>query len=103
MGKTLPFRLNDANMLSRVRSIAADTSRIFIEKHAKARMRKRRISITQIYECLRKGHLTESAHIAMRGGWKCTMTYRWAGDEISVPLVIEQDEKGDWIAVITVF
>lgn len=103
MAKTLPFKMNDTNMLRIIREIAEDTSRVFILKHAKERMRQRKISQTQVYSCLRKGSIVEPAHLSIYGDWKCTMQYRYAGDEINVSVALEREENGDYLAVITVF
>jgi len=98
-----PFPLNDVNMLRVIRQLAKDTSKIFILPHAKKRMKQRKISLTQIYECLRKGIIYESAHPTIKGDWKCTLQYLHAGDDVRVTASIEGGAQGDWIAVITVF
>jgi len=103
MEQPLPFKMNDANMLRIIREIAEDTSRVFIVKHAKKRMRERKISQTQVYMCLRKGNVVEPAHLTIYGDWKCTLQYRYAGDEINVSVALEREENGDYLAVITVF
>jgi len=103
MAQPIPLRLNDANMLRLIRTIAEETGNIFITRHAKARMKQRRISQTQVYACLRQGVISESAHEDLGGDWKCTLAHRHAGDEIHVAAAIRKDENGDWIAVVTVF
>ena len=103
MPKPVQLPLNDANMLRIVRKLAQDTANVFIEPHAKKRMRERKITRTQVYACLRSGVVEESAHENIRGNWKCTLRHHHAGDLVRVTAVIEKDEDGDWIAVITVF
>ncbi len=104
MEKPTPLPINDPNMLRIIRQIAEDTSNIYLLPHAKKRMSQRKISLSQIYSCLRKGIIYESAHIDLKGDWKCTLTQLNAGDEIHVSAVIKCcDESGKWIAVITVF
>ena len=103
MASPLPLKLNDANMLQRVREIAKDTANIFFEPHAKKQMKKRKITPSQIYACLRHGVIDEPGHLNIRGNWKCTLRHIHAGDEVKVVTVIERDENGDWIAVVTVF
>ncbi len=103
MGDPIPLPLNDGNMLRIIRELAADTANVFIEPHAKRRMRERRITRTQIYACLRQGVIDEHAHENIRGNWKCTLRHHHAGDLVRVTAAIEKDEAGDWIAVVTVF
>jgi len=103
MAVPLPLKLNDANMLNLVRGIAKDTVNVSIEPHAKKRMKQRKITQTQVYDCLRHGVICEAAHLNIRGNWQCTLQRRNAGDEVRVAVVIEKDDAGDWIAVVTVF
>jgi len=95
--------MNDATLLRIIRGIAKDTSRIFIVRHARQRMRERKISMSQVYRCIRKGHITEPAHLTIHGAWKCTLQHRCAGDQINVSVALEREENGDYLAVITVF
>jgi hypothetical protein len=99
----LPFKLNDANLQRLIREAAADTARVFLAPHARKRMRERKITQTQVYECLRRGTVSEPAHTNLHGNWQCTLTSRHAGDDVSVVAALERDDAGDWIVVITVF
>jgi hypothetical protein len=65
-------------------------------------MRERKITPTQVYECLRKGSISDHARANIKGNLQCTMTWRHAGDEVSVAAALERDGDGNWIAVITV-
>jgi len=103
MAEPIPFKMNDANMLRIIRHLAQDTGNVYIKSHAKKRMRQRQITLSQVYACLRKGAIAEPAHTTIRGAWKCTLQHRHAGDEVNVVAVLEKDESGDWIAVVTVF
>jgi hypothetical protein len=100
---TIPFVLNDRNLLRLLRAAARETSRVFMTSHAKQRMRQRRITPTQVYDCLRKGVITEPAHVNIHGHWQCTLMRRNAGDEVCVAAALERNDNGDWIAVVTVF
>lgn len=99
----IPLPMNDANMLRLIRDLAQDTQNVFLLPHAKQRMKQRRITLTQIYACLRAGSIYEPAHTDIRGDWKCTLQHLSAGDDIRVAAVIKCDDQGNWIAVITVF
>lgn len=103
MVQAIPLPLNDANMLRIIRELAQDTGNVFIEPHARKRMKKRSITPTQVYACLRKGVIDEPAHENIRGNWKCTLRHQHAGDLVRLVAVLEKDEAGDWIAVVTVF
>lgn len=103
ISKPIPLRLNDANMLRLIRQIAEDTGAIFVEPHAKKRMKQRHITRMQVVACLRCGVIEEPAHTNIRGNWQCTLRHLHAGDLVRVAAAIEKDEAGDWIAVITVF
>lgn len=99
----IPLKMSDAGLLRLIRQLAQDSSNVYLEAHARKRMRQRRISNSQVLACLRRGDIHEPAHQDIRGRWKCTLLYRWAGDEIHAAVALERDEDGEWIAVVTVF
>jgi Domain of unknown function (DUF4258) len=98
----LPFALNDANFLKRLRLAASDSARIVVVAHAKARMRERNINLGQVVQCLQKGSISEPAHLTPFGDWKATVTHRSAGDNISVAVALEKRNNGDYCIVVTV-
>lgn len=98
----LPFALNDANFLKRLRTAAADSAMVLVMPHAKKRMRERKINLNQIIACLQKGTVTEPAHLTPYGDWKATLMHRSAGDVIQVAAALEARENGDYCIVITV-
>jgi hypothetical protein len=99
----IPIRLNDVNLRRLIREAAVDTARVFFTPHTKKRMRERKITPTQIHDCLRHGSVSEPAHTNAKGHWQCSLTRRHAGDEVTVVTVLERDENGDWVVVVTVF
>jgi len=99
----IPRRVSDAGLLRLIRQLAQDSSNIYLESHARLRMKQRKISNSQVLACLRRGDIHEPAHQDIRGRWKCTLKYRWAGDEIHAAVALERDEDGAWVAVVTVF
>lgn len=103
MAKSIPLPINDANMLRIVRELSQNSDNVFIEPHAKQRMKQRGIALNQVMACLRKGAIDEPAHENIRGNWNCTLRHQHAGDLVRVTAAIEKDESGDWIAVVTVF
>ncbi|MFZ2736651.1 MAG: DUF4258 domain-containing protein [Burkholderiaceae bacterium] len=103
MANPIPIPLNDANMLRIVREVSKNSLNVFIEPHAKKRMKLRHITPTQVLACLQVGVIDEPAHENIRGNWKCTLRHQHSGDVVRVVAVLEKDDAGDWIAVVTVF
>jgi hypothetical protein len=99
----IPFRLNDENLRRLISDTAKDTGHVFFTPHAKKRMRERKITSSQVFDCLRHGVVSEPAHTNVHGHWQCTLIRRNAGDDVRVVAALERMENGDWIAVITVF
>lgn len=97
--KALPFVLNDANFLHRLR---AAIDRIVITPHAKKQMKKRRITRFQVETCLKKGRVVEPAHLTIHGDWKATIEHCAAGDVVNVAVALEKQESGDFAVVVTV-
>lgn len=99
-----PYRssINDANLRRLIQEAVADTAKVFFTPHAKKRMRERKITPTQIYDCLRRGIVCEPAHLNIHGNWQCTMTRKHAGDDVTVAVALHR-EDGDWVAVVTVY
>lgn len=102
MGTVQPMQLSDAGFLRKLRAIAMDSHRVFLTNHAKRRMRQRRISQRQIFECLRKGRICEPAHLSIHGDWKATLEHQYAGDVVRVAVAIERQEDGEMAVVVTV-
>lgn len=103
MGTVRPLKLSDASFLKRLRAIIArESQRVILTLHAKRRMAQRKINMRQVLECLRKGRISEPAHLTIQGDWKATLEHLYAGDLVKVAVAIEQQEDGDWAIVITV-
>lgn len=102
MGTVQPLRLSDAGFLKRLRAIVKDSDRVVLTKHAKLRMRQRRVNQRQVMECLRKGRVYEPAHLTIHGDWMATLTHQYAGDVVRLVVVIERQEDGELAVVVTV-
>lgn len=105
MGMTAPvlkFQMNDVSLARKIAGIAADSSRVVPSPHAKRRMRRRKILLTQVLHCLRKGKVVEPAHLDIHGCWKCTLEALVSGDRIRVAAAVSQDDKGEYIVIVTV-
>lgn len=97
-----PIQLTDVSFLKKLRGVAKDSHRVILTKHAKQRMKQRRINLRQLLECLRKGRIYEPAHLTIQGDWKATLEHQYAGDVVRVAVAIERQEDGDQAVVITV-
>lgn len=93
--------LNDVNFLQRLRD-ALINQPYLLTIHAKARMVKRKVSTSQILQCLRNGVVCEPAHLTIQGDWKATLEYVTGGDCVQVAAAITKNEKGDLIVIVTV-
>ena len=102
MGTVQAMRLSDAGFLKKLRVIVKDSDRVVLTKHAKQRMRQRRINQRQIMECLRKGRICEPAHLTIHGDWMATLEHQYAGDAVRVVVAIERQEDGEMAVVVTV-
>jgi hypothetical protein len=100
--KPLPLVLNDANALKLLREIASDSARILFSHHARQRMKQRKVSAQQVYQCLLKGRIDEATHLDMHGSWRCTVERVCAGESVRVAVAMYQNENGQWVSVITV-
>lgn len=98
----LKFVMNDISLKRKIAYIATDSSKVVITPHAKRRMRKRRILLTQVLHCLRKGNVIEPAHQDINGCWKCTLESHVSGDVVKVAAAIDRDADGELVVVITV-
>ena len=82
--------------------LAADSSRVIVLPHAKQRMKKRRILLTQVLHCLRRGNVIEPAHLDIKGCWKCTLESTISGDVVRVAAAVDKSDTGEFVLVITV-
>lgn len=96
----VPFQITAATARPIIQEIAKDTSRIVILDHAKRRMRKRRITPSQVFSCLRKGIVTEGPALDDKGFWRCTMRRLAAGEEVTVVVSFNSRDR---VLVITAY
>ena len=97
-----PPHPSDAGFLRKLRAIAKDSHRVVLTKHAKQRMKQRRVNYRQVMECLHKGHISEPAHLNIHGDWMATLEHRYAGDVVRVVVAIQRQEDGELAVVVTV-
>lgn len=100
----IPLNLTSQAALRIIQAAAADSARVFLTHHAKQRMKERKITLTQILDCLRRGRISEPPHRDIHGNWKCNVSRFHAGEDVTVSVGIKRDEQtGDFLIVITVF
>lgn len=78
------------------------SGRVFITNHAKERMIQRKINRTEIEAVLTHGNIVESPHETLEGGFKLAVESFEAGRTLRVALVIDFDQEGNKIIVVTV-
>jgi hypothetical protein len=100
MADPVPMRMNDATALKLLRDIAQDSGRVILTKHARLRMRQRKVTPVHVLACLRQGIVTEHVALDMHGNWKLTVSHRVAGKDLSVAVAIDVPNRA---IVITVF
>lgn len=86
-----------------VSEISKNSLRVTFTKHAEKRMKQRKITRIQVFRCLNRGAITEGPARDIKGNWKVTFNTISAGDDISVVVVLDHDNSGNYVIVITVF
>jgi hypothetical protein len=83
-----------------IRSIAADSARVFVVPHGKKRQRKRNVSTKQVIDCLLKGTISEGPYLTSSGETRCNVRRHAAGEELTC--VVEFDlPRG--LLIVTVY
>jgi hypothetical protein len=95
-GTVQPLRLSDAGFLKKLRVIAKDSNHVVLTKHAKQRMRQRRINQRQIIECLRKGRICEPAHLSIHGDWMATLEHCMQAMRCGLSLPSNNRKTANW-------
>lgn len=102
MAKVLPFVMTDENLRKRIAAAARDSSRVIMRLHAKARMKERKVLLTQVLDVVRTGKVVEPSHLDIKGNWSCSLQKKTAGDVVKIPCSLWQNEEGEWVVVISV-
>lgn len=85
-----------------IRNVAKNTGSVIITKHASVRMKQRRVSSQEIYECLRNGVMRRVPEPNEKTkSLECLMERYVAGRELGIIVAI-CDEDPD-VVVVTVF
>ena len=94
--------MTDAALRRRITHLAEDSANIIVTDHARKRMRRRNILMTQVQKVLLRGRLIEHAHKDIYGCWKCTLQLTVSGDLIKVAAALGEDDHKNKVVVITV-
>ncbi|MCL4526575.1 MAG: DUF4258 domain-containing protein [Gammaproteobacteria bacterium] len=92
---------NRHTMLTTLRDLAKNSSKVFFSAHAEQQMHDRNITRTQVMECIRIGTVFEEWHQDIHGGWRCTLQHIHAGDDVHVVSALDSDCK--FVVIITTF
>lgn len=86
---SIPINLSAPVAQRLVREVAADSSRVFLTRHARVRMRERKIDRTQVFDVLRRGRIAEAPARQPGGEWKFTMQRITMGNDVTVAVVLD--------------
>jgi hypothetical protein len=91
-----------AQLSKHIRTVAKNTISVVITDHAKVRMRQRKVSSQEVYECLQHGQiLREPEGNEEKGSLECLMERYVCGRQLGI-IVALCDEDPDLI-VVTIF
>lgn len=82
--------------------LADDDARVLPTQHAYERMEEREVTIPQMLRILRRGDFAEPGILSEDRMWKFKFRGLTAGDEVSVVVLLDQDQMGSLIVVVTV-
>lgn len=102
MGYETLRRKSKAQLAKHIRTIAKNTASIFLTDHAKKRMRERKVSSEEVFQCLQLGTIDrEPEGNPEKGSLECLMERYVAGRQLGI-IVALCDEDPDAI-VVTIF
>lgn len=99
--RIVKFKLPDTQAKKLLNQIAENTGDVKFTKHARQQMRKRKITLPQVIDCLRRGVIIESPCLNYQGNWKLTIEHYTCGETIAC--AAEIDMTSPKIIVITAF
>ena len=102
MGYEVLEKKSNAQLERLIRNTAKDTKTVIITTHTGARMRERKVSSQEVYECLQYGNIRQQPEPNnAKGSLECRMERYVAGRNIAVVAAI-CDEDPDVIAVTVI-
>ncbi len=95
--------LSAASAKKLVNEIAENSENVFFTKHARVRMKERRITSTQVLECLKKGSVIEEPVFdAGYDSWEIKFECLVSGDVVRVVAALKKEKKG-YVVVVTTY
>ena len=102
MGYETFQRKSKAQLAKHIRAVAKNTLSVFITDHAKKRMKERKVSSQEVYECLQMGQIVREPEVNQKKeSLECRMERYVSGRQLGV-IVALSDEDTDSI-VVTIF
>lgn len=101
MVKVLPFRMTDQHAKRLLATLATNSSAIIFTEHARAQMRRRKITPPQVINCLKRGRITEPPFLDHNGYWKVTIERYASGENVGCGVAI--DDGNSKAIIITAF
>ena len=102
MGYAKFEHLSRSQLSKHIRAVSANSSAVFITRHAKAQMHKRGINVSLVYDCLREGAVNRQPEPSLKlDNLECRMERFLAGKTCCVIAAL-CDEDPD-IVCVTVF
>lgn len=103
MSQTVKPFLTDKRARELLKAAGTEGSRLFFSAHAEERMKHRRISRKQVLETLRNGVISEPLHRDVRGDWRCSVNWFYAGLGLTVAVAFKLLDSGEMVVVVTVY
>ena len=93
---------SESQLAKHIRTVSKTTERVAFTKHARTQMRMRKVSPTEVFECIRHGVIRRPPEISGDGAsLECRMERYVAGRELAVVVAL-CDEDPDAV-LVTVF
>lgn len=77
--------------------------KIYYLPHAEERMEQRGITRTQVEKCIEHGRIVEGPYRDTPGNWKMNLECVAAGDRITVVGVLDRDDDGNYVLIVTTY
>ncbi len=91
-----------AQLARHIREVARDSGAVFFTQHVSVQMRKRKVSSSEVLECLRMGSLRRVPEPNPgKGSLECRMERYVAGRELAVIVALCEEDPD--LVVVTVF
>jgi hypothetical protein len=101
--KVVLLRLTKERAAAILQECADVTWRVNFTEHLLLRMDERRISTTQVLNCLKHGAIVRGPKKDVSGDWKCTVEWITAGTKLYVGVAIDLHQEPTVTIVLTAY